>query len=1315
VKKLLTLLAVVLALVAAASAVAETASTTVPHQDYTVRLDQKDKQFDVEVSRLDSGLQLWFYVWQNETNTLILTNKAPITYRWTGTKYAEDVSTMSSLVGTVGSDTSTYHLVMFTSTNTTWQTNFNKGFAALYYTSSSGNLITLAQGTHTTKESPEKTSVILPDTADPLNWADYPSHTNVSTYFPLRAGGNVTFTALPSNGWYQIDAAALGGTTTDSTARASISAHEGLTNTAHGNIGATLTTHTGLTTTAHGGLIADTDYRMTNARSPEAHNQALSTITNAGTAAASSSNDFMRAFAGSWKVVYSDGSTNKTELSLGAANTYLKSVGPASAPAFGAVEATATNVNLASITDATNNTYMPVGASTALVMRAPGYVRTNLSLVVGVDVQAYNTNLTRFTTNLMGYIRENDGAGSLTDTDKFDGLDSTDFVSSLVASNGVTNSGTAYNPVLQLTAEKLADIANGATAYTWGDWRSNPSNYMTTNQTITLSGDATGSGQTAIPVTVTNVGTTAWIGGIVVSTLTNWVTQGYIAGTNWLASAAAGITSAMIANWNSAYTAGTNWLASVAYGITAGDTNGWTQAIVSNEVNRVAITNEAAIRAANDTAISNLTVAAQATANAAMPTNGGRFAAAVYSDRDMLTTAPEADELPTAEWVRSLAMQGSEWYLTANVTNGYGEKTTNFVALSATPPDPLTNAIASPVPSSTYLWGGVTTQLFGALRSPVSFEVWCQRVGGAVNSSVLAHPEVYYVYNGTTNHLGDYDAGDQNIAESTTPNLKTWTVSFTQPTITGSVWVIGYLKSGTVSGPACGVNLLGGGVYDSHMDIDAVNAGETAADVQDNLDAHLADTTDAHLASSVGALSTNGGIMTPGAVLNMNGGSITNLSTNTIHFLGGYRIGVVSNALGFANSNGAPLSAFASAASVSTVADNLASETSGRQSTDATHLTYINQNRDNIYLESFRRIAGDSATAGAMLGGWVDGLEDTNGINQAVLTNAAWSSGQYGFSVYAPAVADYTTGLSNWFKMDDNAADTVVLEEVLGANGTATENTSTMTTTNKAKGTRAFDSSAGHFSATCPQISSLTISIWLNVPASVPSWADVWAYGPVVQNQMVEIVISQDGEGDAGHMQIGSPWGSASCGPDLRDTGWHHVAVAVDSDILNAFLDGEQVVTNYSFTFSAGDGDLHVGDRSDHGTAFPGLVDDCRVYSGTEATNYLSEIMTYAPASGGAMHLQANPIAQTYSPDELRGMLLLDTTNTVNTQVTMDISNDGSAWDRLTLADLGPYSGSIRVYGATTNATGTGSNLVSRIITTTNATGTVRGIGIMGR
>jgi hypothetical protein len=251
-----------------------------------------------------------------------------------------------------------------------------------------------------------------------------------------------------------------------------------------------------------------------------------------------------------------------------------------------------------------------------------------------------------------------------------------------------------------------------------------------------------------------------------------------------------------------------------------------------------------------------------------LSTSGGTVTGSILTTVDQLTASPASDELVTAEWVRSLALQGQSWYWTAAVTNGFGEKTANFAALSLIPDGAVTTSIPSPVSSSTYLAGGIATQLFGSVRSPVTFEIWCARDGGNPNSIINAHPEIYYVFAGTTNHLGDWEAGDQNVGASESPTKYTWTVSFPEPTITGGVYIIGYLKSGTVSGLGAGLKIYGGGVYDSHMQISAVPAGESAADVAADLAAHEAQTIEggAHGGLTAPIIAAAGGIVTNTAI-----------------------------------------------------------------------------------------------------------------------------------------------------------------------------------------------------------------------------------------------------------------------------------------------------------------------------------------------------------------------------------------------------------------------------------------------------------------
>lgn len=212
------------------------------------------------------------------------------------------------------------------------------------------------------------------------------------------------------------------------------------------------------------------------------------------------------------------------------------------------------------------------------------------------------------------------------------------------------------------------------------------------------------------------------------------------------------------------------------------------------------------------------------------------------SSHNYTNTAPANTEYAQAGWVRSLALQGQEWFFNNVATNPAGGKTTNTVRLARNPvATAFTNTIASPVPANSYLIGGITTQLFSQLRSPVSFEVFAARVGGNATTVIPAHMEVYYRYSGTTNLYGDWDTANQNIGASASATRYTFIVPFTEPTITGAVEILAYLKSGTPSGTASGLRVFGGGTTDSHMDLEAAIEGESAAEVAADLAAHKID------------------------------------------------------------------------------------------------------------------------------------------------------------------------------------------------------------------------------------------------------------------------------------------------------------------------------------------------------------------------------------------------------------------------------------------------------------------------------------------
>jgi len=191
----------------------------------------------------------------------------------------------------------------------------------------------------------------------------------------------------------------------------------------------------------------------------------------------------------------------------------------------------------------------------------------------------------------------------------------------------------------------------------------------------------------------------------------------------------------------------------------------------------------------------------------------------IYTTIDPASQAPAANEYATAGWVRGLAVQGAAWYYTATLTNVWFQPTNGTVLLSAAQPaSPFTNNIPSPVPASTYLAAGMSTNTYTAVKSPVTFSMYLARVGGNSSSVIPVHPEMYYVYEGTTNLLGDWEVPSQNV-NSTTPTLFMWTIAFSEPAVTGAVRYVGRLKSGTPTGSAAGLAIYGGGTFSSYMSI----------------------------------------------------------------------------------------------------------------------------------------------------------------------------------------------------------------------------------------------------------------------------------------------------------------------------------------------------------------------------------------------------------------------------------------------------------------------------------------------------------------
>jgi hypothetical protein len=180
---------------------------------------------------------------------------------------------------------------------------------------------------------------------------------------------------------------------------------------------------------------------------------------------------------------------------------------------------------------------------------------------------------------------------------------------------------------------------------------------------------------------------------------------------------------------------------------------------------------------------------------------------------------PETNEYVTAQYVQSLALSGQQWNFTTNSTNIVWAKTTNLSVLSRDDASValFTNTTAT-VTNNHYFVGGYAATGLTRFESPMDITAQMKRTGGNPSTIQGIRAEVYYVYQGETNQLGDYDS--QAIHYTTDTFVEhTWVISFNEPTITGAVDIIAYLKAVDVSGTAGGISVLGGSNVNSHLKI----------------------------------------------------------------------------------------------------------------------------------------------------------------------------------------------------------------------------------------------------------------------------------------------------------------------------------------------------------------------------------------------------------------------------------------------------------------------------------------------------------------
>ena len=206
---------------------------------------------------------------------------------------------------------------------------------------------------------------------------------------------------------------------------------------------------------------------------------------------------------------------------------------------------------------------------------------------------------------------------------------------------------------------------------------------------------------------------------------------------------------------------------------------------------------------------------------------------------------------------------------------------------------------------------------------------------------------------------------------------------------------------------------------------------------------------------------------------------------------------------------------------------------------------------------------------------------------------------------------------------------------------------------------------------------------------------------------------------------------SVSSSSGISDTNWHHVAFIKVANEYGLYLDGTQDAYATDNDVSTNYGDIWIGAQETEFTGLPfndfeGYLDEIRI----QKSNYFSAspnsgktdtitIPTGEYGAGGTnnMTLVSNSDTAGAVPSTGRIVLFEEDVDaiTLNTDLTAEMSRDGSTWASITLSSEGDYDNNIRILTGlvdfTASGIGSGTSIHWRIKTLNNKDCKIHAVG----
>lgn len=344
-----------------------------------------------------------------------------------------------------------------------------------------------------------------------------------------------------------------------------------------------------------------------------------------------------------------------------------------------------------------------------------------------------------------------------------------------------------------------------------------------------------------------------------------------------------------------------------------------------------------------------------------------------------------------------------------------------------------------------------------------------------------------------------------------------------------------------------------------------------------------------------------------------------------------------------------------------------------------------------------------------------------------------WFSDQNGIITNQSSGYTYSSGYKNQtlvegegntneilhYKLNDNAATTIVQDSIGTNTGVATENTDGLSTTGKINTAIDFDGNNTAIDCVSASITPLgagpfTVALWIKTAVGAPAYDAIFQLGLDTNTRWFSCYLEDSQGGKVGLDANGSGGleGRVLSDTSITDGSWHHLVVIDTVDYFKMYIDGVFQGSN-AITMAATDGStFRLGANAGHNKHIVATFDDVRIYSYVLPDTDIALVYNSGNGTEAALSLVATNMTLTVTNSLLSfvpastyasALINVGTETIAPSNVTLSVSRDGgTTWSTApaTIMDSWDVSNKLVVANISMTNQPVGSNVFPRIYIT---------------